>query len=507
VRQRTLSWSFEPSNKFVLVEFSILNPLESGEPLDSVYVGLYSELASIDKSLYATFPPSGSEVFSKKDIDYVDTLRLVEEHHYLSASGGPYSWDGIKFLGATAQDTLAGLKRFTSFHWFTYDPSDTTRDTDPKRYRVMADDYAGGPPDHPGPPSGVEALEQCERTTRDPTTCDPVEVISHGPYRLAPGESLVVAFGFIGGDNEQDLQKNAQAAQKAYDLGYRVPQPPPSPAMVLAPDLDGVTVRWERSPESFRDKSRNDHQMDFEGYRVYISEDGLHYDEYREADLVDSLGFNTGLTSLVDPHPVVYRTVTVTDPSTGTNTVRMDSTYYALHIAGLKPGFRYWVAVTAYDIGDPLNNVGSLESGITQNATVAVPGPTQAQTTSGGGPLVFPNPYKGSAVWDGQFSRDKLLWFANLPPTCTIKIYTLPGDLVQTIEFDASTYHGENSRLLTGQSASATTSNRPPQLSGTMAAWNMISSSEQEISSGLYLFSVTDHATGKVSTGHFVVSK
>ncbi len=499
VKQRSLAWGFDPSNKFVLCEYTITNPFESGEFLDSVYVGIYSEMASVDKNQFAQFPPSGSSLFAMKDIAYIDSLRLLEEHHFQSAGyeetkDGPYSWAGMKFLGHSKADTLAGLPTYTTFHWFTYDPSDTTRNSDAKRYRIMADPV-------PTNADGVEALEQCERTTRDPTTCDPVCVLAHGPFRLAPGESLVVAYGYIGGENEDDLQANARTAQRAYDLGYRVPQPPPSPGLVVTPTLGSVTLRWERSPESFVDRSRNENKMDFEGYRVYVSEDGFNFKLVREIDRVDSLNFNTGLDVLRDPHPVVYRTVEVVDPETGQTTTRVDSTYYTFTIDGLKSGFRYWVSVTAFDIGDPINNVGPLESGISQNVTVAIPGPPAGGDN--GDVVVFPNPYKGTALWDGQFARDKLIWFANLPKRCDIKIYTLSGDLVQTIPFDAATYHGENSRLLSGGSALSA----PPVLSGTMAGWNMISSAEQEVGSGLYLYSVIDKETQKVSTGHFLIIK
>src|SRR5262249_55921657 len=161
----------------------------------------------------------------------------------------------------------------------------------------------------------------------------------------------------------------------------------------------------------------------FEGYRIYVSQDAVHYNLVREIDLRDSLGYNSGLSSVIDPNPVPFRTVEITDPVTGITSTRVDSTRYVFHLTGLKTGFRYWVAVTAFDIGDPVNNVGPLESGITQNATVAIAGPTQAERQ--GGVSVFPNPYKGTALWDGQFSRDKLIWFVNLPARCTIKIYTL----------------------------------------------------------------------------------
>jgi hypothetical protein len=519
VRQRSLSWSFEPNDKFVIVEYTITNPFESGEALDSVYVGMYTEMVSVDKSQYELFPPSGSELFAMKDIAYVDSLHLVEEHHYQSANyerdkNGPYSWAGVKFLGGSAQDTLQGAARIVSFHWFTYDPSDTTRNTDSKRFRIMSENVQMDA-------SRVEALDQCERNSgKDPTTCDPVDILAHGPYRLAPGESLTVAFAFVGGEQrtlddgttlsaEQDLQRNAQVAQHAYDLGYRISQPPPSPGLRVTPGNGTLTLQWESSPESFRDVSRNDNQQDFEGYRVYISENGRDFQLIREVDVTDSLGFNTGLSSLVDPAPILLDSLTIIDPNTGIATQRIEYSRYRYTITGLKTGFRYWVAVTSYDIGDPANNVGPLESGISfnQNETATVPGPARGQQR--GEPMVFPNPYKGAAAWEPTrtgntptSSRDKLIWFVNLPERCTIKIYTLAGDLVQTIDFDAATYTGQNARLLTGADGKTR-----EVLSGTMAAWNMISSSEQEIGSGLYMFSVTDRDTGKVSKGHFLVAK
>ncbi len=495
VRQRSLSWSFEPSNKFVLIEYTIFNP--SVQTLDSVYVGVYTELATANKNAFETFPPSPlGLLFQRKDIVWVDSLKLLEEHHYLSGqAGAPPSWCGIKFLGVKG-DTLAGVQRTLAFRWFNYEPASTERNSDPKRFRIMTTDRVDDT-------ESIEANEMCARTTGDPNTCDPVTLLAHGPFRLSPGDSVTVAFGFLGGDDERSLRSNAVFAQRAYDLGYRVPQPPPSPGLVVTPGTGTLTLRWDASPEIFRDRSRITNQVDFEGYRVYISEDGRNYNLIRDVDVPDSVGFNSGLSALLDPNPVPYKTRVFVDPITGQTTTRVDSTKYVFTIGGLKTGFRYWVAVTAYDFGDPLNNAGSLESGITQNATVTVPGPSQVERDASEA-WVFPNPYKGAAAWDGRFARDKLIWFVNLPQRAEIKIYTLPGDLVQTIPFDARTYSGENSRLLQSNLPPGAV---PPALSGTMAAWNMISKSEQEVASGLYLFSVTDLDTGKASRGHFVVIK
>jgi hypothetical protein len=46
---------------------------------------------------------------------------------------------------------------------------------------------------------------------------------------------------------------------------------------------------------------------------------------------------------------------------------------------------------------------------------------------------VFPNPYYGASARE-RFLRETLVTFTNLPPTCTIRIYTLNGDMVKTIK-------------------------------------------------------------------------
>ncbi|NTV45561.1 MAG: T9SS type A sorting domain-containing protein [Chlorobiales bacterium] len=46
---------------------------------------------------------------------------------------------------------------------------------------------------------------------------------------------------------------------------------------------------------------------------------------------------------------------------------------------------------------------------------------------------VFPNPYYGTSSRE-RFLRETLVTFTNLPPTCTIRIFTLSGDMVRTIK-------------------------------------------------------------------------
>ena len=54
-----------------------------------------------------------------------------------------------------------------------------------------------------------------------------------------------------------------------------------------------------------------------------------------------------------------------------------DRIAYRYRLDGLRNGFKYFVAATAYDLGT--NQTISLESGIAQNKTLAIPGPAPGE--------------------------------------------------------------------------------------------------------------------------------
>ena len=119
---------------------------------------------------------------------------------------------------------------------------------------------------------------------------------------------------------------------------------------------------------------------------------------------------------------------------------------------------------------------------------------------------VFPNPYRVDARWDvGQRVRDHYLWFTNLPRRCTLRIYTLAGDLVFQTRFDGSSYRGEGTRGLHDPNTDRDVD--PPFLSGTSYAWNLITRGGQAAATGLYIFSVEDQDSGRVSRGRFLIVK
>jgi hypothetical protein len=113
---------------------------------------------------------------------------------------------------------------------------------------------------------------------------------------------------------------------------------------------------------------------------------------------------------------------------------------------------------------------------------------------------VMPNPYFMRATWDKNQYQHKI-WFQGIPSKCTIRIFTVAGLLVKTIEHDESTFKGMSTRT---------------ELSGPGAhAWDFTTKAIKEgeagapVSSGLYIYQVTAKHNDKQiqKIGKFVIIK
>ena len=98
---------------------------------------------------------------------------------------------------------------------------------------------------------------------------------------------------------------------------------------------------------------------------------------------------------------------------------------------------------------------------------------------------VVPNPYVGAASWEPQTTQvgrgPRLIYFIHLPSKCTIRIYTMSAQLVQTL------YH--NSNIDNGQEP-----------------WNLVSRDGMDIAFGVYVFHVDAPGVGSF-IGKFAVMK
>ncbi len=97
---------------------------------------------------------------------------------------------------------------------------------------------------------------------------------------------------------------------------------------------------------------------------------------------------------------------------------------------------------------------------------------------------VVPNPYLVRAAWDIDQDYQRIQ-FINLPTECKIRIYTIAGDLVKTIDHNSPYTSGFGS-----------------ETRGT-AYWNLMTENNQKITTGVYVFYI-DSPYGK-TVGRFAV--
>mgnify|MGYP003969275577 FL=1 len=361
-------------------------------------------------------------------------------------------------------------------------------------------------------------------------------LVSAGPFGTLPdddgfvlpvGESVDVVFAVFGAlwshqgshddlDRRADLIKNADWAQKAFngedvngnsilDAGedfdgdgildrYIVPEPPPSPDLTVVADDQRVALYWNNFPEAAIDPVSRKH--DFAGYRIYGSSktegNETQYSLLAEFDLIgDEFGYDTGF-DLVEiknelglPEPIEIN--------------GLDYHYKWIN-AGVQNGWpgKTTYSITAYDSGDEATGLESLESSRNENRIDVIPG-TPPSTDSKQAPVsVYPNPYRVHAKWDGSGQRDRLVWFRNLPSSSIIRIYTLSGDLVESINHEGSSYSGGDiSRLPGGKTV----------LSGGEHPWDLITKYDEAVATGMYVYTVEDLSNNKVQTGKLLVIK
>ena len=167
---------------------------------------------------------------------------------------------------------------------------------------------------------------------------------------------------------------------------------------------------------------------------------------------------------------------------------------YEYTFKDLLPTVKYWVNVTSFDYGSPRSGLAALETSTTLLPIAAYPLPT-SELVAGDNleVFVYPNPYRVDADYRergfearGESNLDdarvRRVHFANLPPKCTIRIYSLDGDLISEIDHDYP--------------AGDALANHD--------TWNLITRNSQQIVSGLYYWVVEDDG-GRVQIGKMVI--
>jgi hypothetical protein len=527
IHQESYAWNFSFANFFVIMNYTIKNT--SDKHIDSVFVGLWTD--TVVRNTKITGRPSGSAFYSKGGNGYNDSIKIAYEYDSNGDPGYTDSYIGIQHLGSEPKlsdkifmdgDSVSSVS-FVSWTHNGSDPSFFTPLDDMQRFNKMR---------------GYFDLGNFQRW-KDPINPATFKIpsnrsmlVSNGPFSsIAPGDSINVVFAIVCAkkygdelaslDTEEqktNLYLNADWALRAYfgedrnrngildvneDLDgngeitrYILPTPPTSPKVKVVPDNQKATIYWDSKAEISIDPISG--KQDFEGYKLYRTQAG--FDLTQSQDLQKSLvvlaefdstgnsiGYNTGFSAVRLDEPITFPN----DPT---------EYYYKFELPNLLNGWQYVFSVTAFDEGDPENELDILESSSIANYERIVPG-TPAIEDEYVEIGVYPNPYYGNAVWDGSSERLRKIYFYNLPSECEITIYTLAGDIVKSIFHDASS-NGSDTRWFQNYASDGT-----QQFAGGEHAWDLVTDNDQAIATGLYLFTVKNSKTGNIKTGKFLVVK
>jgi hypothetical protein len=158
---------------------------------------------------------------------------------------------------------------------------------------------------------------------------------------------------------------------------------------------------------------------------------------------------------------------------------------YEFSMNNLNPSIPVYFAVTTVDHGDCGFNIEPIESDPRESLTEIWLSAIKDAAQTGQNIRVYPNPYiEGSS--DPKYSVHEAIggriYFANIPPNCTIRIYTISGDHVIDL------YH-------------------PGRFSVSDATvyWNLDSKEDIPVASGIYLFALESDWGNKI--GKLVIIK
>jgi hypothetical protein len=316
------------------------------------------------------------------------------------------------------------------------------------------------------------------------------------------GENMTAGFS--------NVYDNASTVLELYNRGFKPPNIPPSPPLRLTQLKNGVLLDWKWNPgdsnsnpeETWDDDNNFLHDLPethwrkqnpppektrggriFEGYRVWRSDlpvfDAKSFSLLYQYDVIDDLNFEqqTGIEYRYIDTPIVR-------------------------------GKKYWYAVTSYSIPNYYIAFDTVSRGVYMPDTVLTP-VRESQVYENatfyqlpftpshrlGEVKVVPNPYRTDmdytfegGGWEGLgrlwSEYDRQIWFTHLPPKCTIRIFTMVGEVITTL------YHDDAARMAEG-------------LPEGQQEWSLLSESNRAIASGVYVFLVeSEYGT---QTGKFVV--
>jgi hypothetical protein len=327
---------------------------------------------------------------------------------------------------------------------------------------------------------------------------------TYGPYNMAPGDSLRFVIAEIAGvmDYAEALRgdpdghfpdstiaaikRNAQNARNAVawgfgatvdgiDLAADAPEPPPAPESdavnaSVGSEIAAIAVTWDDIAETTQIADGSGGVFysggtDLDGYRVYRSAD------FQYSSDTEPPAFRGATWTLLAEIPIADARQFWDD----------EIGRYRFLDESVEFGRRYGYYVAAYTNtpntwtsanGTVVTDLPALESGSHRRtpATAASVGPVSSlDIYAVPNPFVYGNPSR--CFFEGESCTNRIE-FRNLPERASIRIYSVAGDLVATID------HGPDSR---------------GNLFGSVV-WEQQSDSGLQVSPGLYIYHVESRA-------------
>ncbi len=480
VEQSSFAWSQPSVDDFVGIDFKVTN-IDTARIIYNAYVGFMVDADCGPISF-------GSNIARDDWSDYVEfdtvytALGSDPESLHISMA---YMWDdpggddggnargilGVMFLGHKTDPmgefapTRVGIHAYRNWSGSGEDP-----ENDGYRYNYLM-----------GNSHTTTTID-----TKVPKADDWRFLVSAGPFsEMRPDSSVVFQVAFVAGQRNPDMDNyarndpaekrrflgtlidNAIQAQRVYGKSephWRTSAPPPPPNIRLTPGDGFVAVEWDDYPESMGDPFTG--IMDFGVYQVW-----------------KNVGWDR-----TSPQPSPHEWMLMADvpmdhlPSVSTGLHGIGK--YRLVDSDVHNGFPYWYAVSSYDTGEGQYDFRgrALRMYGSYSQSYQLVYPHSAGRRNLHEVCVVPNPFRVNAEWDlaetdFEYSGRRICWM-NLPEIATIRIYSLTGDLVETLEHDASR-------------------------STTETCWNLITRNNQEMVSGIYLYHVESPVGTKI--GKFAV--
>lgn len=198
-------------------------------------------------------------------------------------------------------------------------------------------------------------------------------LLATGPFDLPPGDTVEFALFSCAGNDTSELFENARTVFRMKENYYQGPSAPPPPQVRVVPGNREVLLYWDPFPsETTPDPFTG--QYDFEGYKIYRSEDGgITWGTPITNEKGEVVGYvPIAIFDLIDG-------IKGPDPANPYQSLGEDSGLkYEFRDTGLINGKEYVYAVTAYDKGNqnPDSLIPSLESYKKAISVIPTPSPS-----------------------------------------------------------------------------------------------------------------------------------